>query len=174
MMIPRGKYIGRRLALRRRMRASTLCGVRRAADGSIVVILLRSSTTKARCHIPHKTSRSNGHPLKMCLPARPRCLERQRRLQRLLRRVVHRPHLRDPHRPRVSALVLGVALSRQAQNRAPTIARGHWKRRKRFPSGRCGTEQPTSATARGPRCHALLAGSRASHAKGASYRCSCT
>ena len=32
-----------------------------------------------------------------------------RRLRRLLRRVVHRPHLRDPHGPRRVALVLGAA-----------------------------------------------------------------
>ena len=71
-------------ALRRRMRASILCGVRRAADGSIVVILLRSSTTKARCHIQHKISRSNADaPQDAPDRASSRCLQRPRRLQRL-------------------------------------------------------------------------------------------
>jgi hypothetical protein len=97
-------------ALRRRMRASILCGVRRAADGSIVVILLRSSNTKARCHIRHKTSRSNGHAPQDA-PDRTwaRRLQGRHRLQRVLRRVVHRPHLSDAHRPRIAALVLGAA-----------------------------------------------------------------
>ena len=41
-----------------------------------------------------------------------------RRLRRLLRRVVHRPHLSDAHRPRVAALVLGAARSQQAREHA--------------------------------------------------------
>src|SRR3977135_510708 len=46
----------------------------------------------------------------------PRRLQGQHRLQRLLRRVVYRPDIRKPQRPRGSALVLGAAPPSRPEN----------------------------------------------------------
>jgi hypothetical protein len=65
-----------------------------------------------------------GEVIAMPLTMRPqracfhRVLQRPRRLSDLLRRVEHRPHLRNPQRARTAALVLGAALSRQAREPA--------------------------------------------------------
>ena len=50
--------------------------------------------------------------------ARLRLLQGPSGLRHLLRRVVHRPHLRDPQRPRRSALVLGAPCSQQVREHA--------------------------------------------------------
>jgi hypothetical protein len=47
------------------------------------------------------------------------------RLQRLQRRVVDRPHLRSPRRPRASTVVLGDALPQQAGEPSHRQLRGH-------------------------------------------------
>ncbi len=63
-MIPRGKYIGSRLAILRRTRSNTSSAFLPAAAGSIAVILAKCSSTKVRSHTQRRINRNDGRSIR--------------------------------------------------------------------------------------------------------------